>query len=51
MCLLCINEIHVTDTKMVECCEGAQVSAAMVHLPLLLFGIPYTWCDACYINP
>jgi len=25
----------------VESCEDAQISAPMVHLPLLLFGIPY----------
>jgi len=41
MCLLCINEVHVTDTKVAECCEGAQVSAAMVHLLLLLSRLPY----------
>lgn len=38
MCLLCINKVHATDTKVAECCEGVQVSAALVQLPLLMSG-------------
>jgi len=36
-----INEIHVTNKKVAECREGAQVSAAMIHLLLLFLGLPY----------
>lgn len=41
MHLLRINEIHVTNIKVAKCREGAQVSVAMVHLPLLVFELPY----------
>jgi len=51
MCLLCINEMHVTNTKVTECHEGTQVSVAMVHLLLLLFGLPYMWRDSCLHRP
>jgi len=48
MRLLCIDEIYLTNIKVAECREGAaQVSVAMVHQPLLIFGLPYMWYNSC----
>lgn len=51
MRLLRINEIHLTNIKVAECRAGAQVSVAMVNLPLLVFGLFYIQCDSCLHRP
>ncbi|KAE9542554.1 hypothetical protein AGLY_002465 [Aphis glycines] len=36
------------NTLMAECRESAQLLIALVHLPLLVFGLPYIlWCVSC----
>jgi len=44
MCLLCINEIHVTDTKVVECCEGVQICNGTSAVVTVWHPLYMVWC-------
>ncbi|KAE9529740.1 hypothetical protein AGLY_011836 [Aphis glycines] len=42
------HSILDTESLMAECRESAQLLIALVHLPLLVFGLPYIlWCVSC----
>ncbi|KAE9522736.1 hypothetical protein AGLY_016845 [Aphis glycines] len=44
----CEQLIHPCFCKVAECRESAQLLIALVHLPLLVFGLPYIlWCVSC----
>ncbi|KAE9525917.1 hypothetical protein AGLY_013966 [Aphis glycines] len=45
---ICCVPVSDLNPDVAECCENAQLLIALVHLPLLVFGLPYIlWCVSC----